>query len=66
MNITPAKIRSRMEQVLSELVELERDMEGPLSKGVEQFRGPCFELSEASDDVRRAIELLDENYASAS
>lgn len=65
-DINPGTIRSRLEMIKAEMASLEADLRGPISKGVSGLREISFEIAEASDDVERAMEILDENYRSLS
>lgn len=64
--VNPGTIRSRLEMIKAEMASLEADLQGPISKGVEKLREVSFEIAEASDDLDRAIEILDENYQAMS
>lgn len=52
--------------IKAEMSSLEADLQGPIGKGVVQLRDVAFEIAEASEDLDRAIALLDENYKSLS
>jgi hypothetical protein len=63
-SITPGAIRSRMEMIQAEISSLETDLAGPISKGVIGLMEVRHELTEGSDALHRAVEILDKNYTS--
>jgi hypothetical protein len=64
--ISPGTIRSRMEQIQAKISSLEADLAGPISKGIVGLTEVRHELVEGSDALHRAVEILDNNYASMS
>lgn len=64
--INPSTIRSRLEQIKSEMSSLERDIQGPIRQGIPRLGEVSFELAEASEGVDRALKFLDENYKTLS
>ena len=64
--VNPGTIRSRLEIIKADMASLEADLQGPINKGVVRLREVSFEIAEASDDLDRAIDILDKNYKTIS
>ena len=64
--VSPGAIRSRLEMIQAEISSLEADLVGPISKGIVGLIEVRHEIVEGSDALHRAIEILDNNYASMS
>jgi hypothetical protein len=64
--ITPGAIRSRVEKIQAEISSLESDLKGPIDRGIVGLIPVRHELTEGSDALHRAVDILDENYKTLS